>query len=170
MATLQRLLNRLLIFALCGVLVGAYCYQLIKSEEPCSLCLLQRLGMIGVAMGILLNLRFGVKGEHYGLALLASIFGFSVSLRQIGLRVCPEFPTFGESIFGYDLYAWAFISFISSILAIAVLLMIFVFTNDKPVYSVWNRWDKLAFALVFLITFANVFTTLMECALSPCQG
>ncbi|HEX2583385.1 MAG TPA: disulfide bond formation protein B [Chlamydiales bacterium] len=170
MATLQRLLNRILLFVLCGVLMGTYCYQLIKSEGSCPLCILQRLGMIGVAIGLLLNLRFGVKGEHYGLALLASIFGFSVSLRQIGLHVSPQFPSLSTSIFGYDLYAWSFLVFIGAILAIAVLLIIFVFTNDKPVYSVWNRWDKSAFGLIFLVCFANVFTTFMECALSPCPG
>ena len=170
MATLQRFLNRLWIFVLCGVLTGGYMYQLFEHEQPCPLCMLQRLAMIGIAASILLNLRFGFKEEHYGLALLSAIFGISISLRQIALHVCPQFPTFGQPILHYDLYVWAFIVFMCSMLATSVLLMLYIFTNDKPVHSAWSQWDKLAFAFVFLLAFANTISTFMECGLSPCQG
>jgi disulfide bond formation protein DsbB len=168
MVALQRILNRLWIFVLCGVLIGAFSYQIIESEEPCPLCLLQRLGMIGIATALLLNLRFGIKVEHYGLAILSALIGRIVSLRQISLHVCPQFPTFGQPVFGYDLYVWAFIVFTCSVFAAAVLLIVFGFSGNRDVHPVWNGWDKLAFAAVFLITLANIFTTFMECGLSPC--
>lgn len=170
MIALQRLLNRLWVFTICGILMGGYIYQFIKHEEPCPLCMLQRLAMFGVAAGVLLNLRFGFKEEHYGLDLLASFFGLIVSLRQIALHVCPQFPTFGEPILNYDLYVWSFFVFMCSIFATSVLLMIHLFIHQKPARPVWAFWDKLAFALVLLLALANTITTLIQCGLSPCQG
>jgi disulfide bond formation protein DsbB len=170
MDSFQRLINRLWILVLCLVMLGAYFYQITKSEEPCPLCLLQRLGMIGICCSLFLNLRFGIKAEHYGMALLSAILGRIVSLRQISLHVCPDFPTFGEPVFGYDLYVWAFIVFTCSVFATAISLIIFGFTSHKPVLPVWNKWDKMVFLLVAMITFANVISTFFECGLGPCVG
>ncbi|MES2272566.1 MAG: disulfide bond formation protein B [Chlamydiota bacterium] len=170
MAAFQRILNALFIFVLCGVLLAAYSYQVIKSEDPCPLCLLQRLGMIGIATALLLNLRFGIKMEHYGLGILSALLGRIVSLRQISLHVCPAFPTFGEPVFGYDLYVWAFIVFTFAIFSIAILLMISGFTKNHEVHPRWGILEKTAFGLVALITLGNTITTFLECGLSPCQG
>ena len=87
--------------------MSGFGYQLITHEDPCPLCLLERLGMIGIGVGALMNLRFGLRVEHLGLSLLAAFAGRLVSLRQIALHVCPEFPTFGSPVLGFDLYVWA---------------------------------------------------------------
>jgi hypothetical protein len=168
MATFQRILNILWLFVLCGVLLSGYGYQLIKHEEPCPLCLLQRLGMIGVSIGILLNLRFGIRPEHYGLSILSALLGRIVSLRQISLHVCPEFPTFGSPVLGYDLYVWAFIVFTCSVFAAATLLIIYGFSRHKEISPVWGFWEKLSFTLVALLTGANIITTWLDCGFSAC--
>jgi len=124
--------------------------------------------MIGVALAVLLNLRFGFKEEHYGLAILVSLFGMGTALRQIALHVCPQFSTFGEPVLHYDLYVWAFIVFICSMLAASILLIIRIFTNDKRVHAAWSFWDKLALALIFFLAFANTISTLAECGVSAC--
>jgi disulfide bond formation protein DsbB len=121
----QTRLNALFVFILGLVLLGAFGYQIIKKEPPCPLCLLQRLGMLGIMVGCMLNLKFGVNMAHYGLMLLSACFGGTVSLRQIGLHVCPQFQTFGEPVFGFDLYAWALFVFASSILATSLLLYLY---------------------------------------------
>jgi disulfide bond formation protein DsbB len=164
----QRILNRLFIFVLCGILLSAYLYQFIERAEPCSLCLLQRLGMIGVATAILMNLRFGIKVEHYGLAILSALMGRIVSLRQIGLHVCPEFPAFGKPVLGFDLYVWAFIVFTCSIFACAVLLILYGYSKHHEHHPTWGVFEKIAFWLVVLITFGNVINTLIDCGLTTC--
>jgi len=168
MALWQRIFNLLFIYVLCGVLLGAYSYQIIKLEEPCPLCLLQRLGMIGIATALLMNLRFGIhKVEHYGLAILAAVVGSMVSLRQIVLHICPQFTTFGEPVLGLDLYVWAFIVFACSILACAILIMIYGFTSHQDHQPNWGRAENIAFGLVALITLGNIFVSFVDCGLSP---
>ncbi len=168
MRTLQRIFNDLFIFVLCVVLLASDWIQFVEGEEPCSLCLLQRLGMIGVASSLVMNLRFGIKVQHYGLAILSALLGRIVSLRQIGLHVCPEFPTFGEPIFGLDLYVWAFLVFTSSILACAILLVFFGYSKRQEYPPTWGFFEQLAFGLLLLITLGNVIATLLHCDLTSC--
>lgn len=167
----QYRLNALFIIVLGCVLLGAFAYQAIKHEDPCPLCLLQRLGMIGITVGCALNLKFGINTSHYGLMLISAIFGGTVSLRQIGLHVCPQFTTFGEPVFGFDLYAWALFVFATSILAIAILLDMHGVNKDprqnKPHPSAFG---KFAFIFIALITVAEVVTTFNLCGFTACQG
>ena len=169
MTTLYRALNISWVFVLSGVLISAYLYQVIRQEGPCPLCLLQRLGMLGISIAILLNLRFGIKPEHYALAILSALGGGAVSLRQIILHICPQFPTFGSPVLSYDLYVWALIVFICSILAAAVLLILYGFSSHKYTPPVWSIWEKITFGLVTFLTAGNVVTTFLECGFSACS-
>lgn len=168
MVTLQRILNVLFILVLSAVLLASYYYQYTKHEDPCPLCLLQRLGMTGIAIALVMNLRFGIKAQHYALAILSALLGRIVSLRQISLHVCPEFPTFGEPILGFDLYVWAFIVFSCSIFASAILLMIHGFSQHREHPPTWGLLEKFTARFVGLITLANVVTTFMECGFTDC--
>ncbi len=166
----QRILNLVFVYVLCGVLLGAYGYQYLMHEHPCALCLLQRIGMIGVAIGPLMNMRFGIKMEHYAISLLSAIIGRIISLRQIALHICPEFPTFGEPILGYDLYVWAAIVFACSMFAVAVLLFLFGISRHREVPAFWHSgWEKSAWFLVGIITIANIITTVDLCGLGFCD-
>lgn len=168
MARFQRIANLLFVYILSLVLLGAYAYQYIKQEDPCPLCLLQRLGMIGVGAAILLNLRFGIKVEHYGLAILSAMVGRFVALRQISLHICPQFPTFGEPVLGFDLYVWSYIVFNCSIFASAVLLILYGFSKEHEEPPSWELGEKSAFYSLTFIALANVITALIECGLSLC--
>lgn len=168
MIALQRILNVLFVFVLCGVLLGGYFYQFTKHEQPCPLCLLQRLGMIGIAIALLMNLRFGIKVQHYGLAILSALLGRIVALRQISLHVCPQFTTFGEPVFGLDLYVWAFLVFTCSIFACAVLLILYGYAKHTNHSPQWGLLEKIAFGLVVFITLANMLTSFIDCGLTPC--
>ena len=161
-----RTLNALFALVLMGVLTGAYYQQFFRHETPCPLCLLQRLGMIGVAIGALMNLRFGISVKHYALSLLAAFFGGAVSTRQILLHVCPGFPVFGYPVFGMGLYTWAFIVFCSSVLAVIGLL--FLYSPKDQSNIPMNLFEKCVFGLVFLLILLNCITTLMECGMGFC--
>ena len=167
----QYLLNSIFILVLGAVLLGAFGYQIIKSEPPCPLCLLQRLGMVGIMVGCMLNLRFGINMSHYGLVLLSACFGGTVSLRQIGLHVCPQFETFGEPVLGLDLYAWALVVFACSDLATSLLLYMFGIDKD-PNKSKPQKGLLIQLTLFYaiFITTAEVITTFNLCGFSACQG
>lgn len=169
MNTFQRVANVLFIFVLCCVLIAAYLYQFIKHEEPCPLCLLQRLGMIGIATALLMNLRIGIRIEHYGLAILSALVGPLSSLRQIAMHVCPQFPIFGSPVLGFDLYVWALIVFICSLVACAILLIFYGYSNHREYHPAWRLLEKSAFSLVTLIILANTITTFLQCGLTACD-
>ncbi len=168
MRSLERNLNALLAIILAGVLLAGYGVQFFKHEQPCPLCLMQRLGMLGVALGALLNVKFGIRTSHYGLSILSAVFGGFVALRQIFLHVCPDFSTFGTPFWGLSLYTWSFIVFACSATYIALLL--FIFDKRVPEESKPLNWGAfLAFSLIFLIAFANIITTFMQCKLGACD-
>ena len=65
----------LLTTGICIPVIGAYWIQFVEGEFPCPLCLLQRLAMLGVAIGAMMNLRFGVRTSHYAVTIFSAIFG-----------------------------------------------------------------------------------------------
>ncbi len=170
MYQLCRTLNALFVLVLGGVLIGGYMVQFLLHEQPCPLCMLQRLAMLGIACGPLLNLRFGMKPIHYGFSILCALFGDSVSLRHIALHICPGFPKFGEPIWGLSLYSWAFLVFACSLFAIAILLMMHTREIEEREHTGLNRLEKSAFALIVFLALANATTTFLSCGFGPCEG
>jgi len=167
---MERNFNSLISIILSGVMLAAFGVQFLWHEQPCPLCLMQRLGMIAVSTGALLNVRFGIKMTHYGLMLLSSLMGGSFALRQISLHVCPGFPAFGDPVLGLSLYTWSFIVFACSILAVALLLFLYnpLKTEDakKPPL---NALHYFALGFAILIAAGNCLATLAQCGIGPCQ-
>lgn len=167
MIALQKNLNALIVLTISGILLGAFGVQFIKHEQPCPLCLLQRLMMIGVAASALLNIHFGIRPSHYGLGLLCSLAGGTVALRQIALHVCPGFPAFGLPVLGLSLYTWSFIIFACCVLAIAFLLFMYnPYEEDRKQNA--TGLGQLASLCILFITIANILTTFLQCGLSAC--
>ncbi|MDA9863411.1 disulfide bond formation protein B, partial [bacterium] len=69
---LARLINIVALVALIGVLAGSLHLQFGIGEQPCPLCLVQRSAMIGLAIGPVMNLLWGMKPAHYALSILAA--------------------------------------------------------------------------------------------------
>lgn len=121
---LARWLNIIALFALIGVLAGSLHLQFGIGEQPCPLCLVQRSAMIGLAIGPLMNLLWGMKPAHYALSILAAMVGGAASTRQILLHIAtPGDPGYGPAVMGLHLYTWAFITFAIAIVGCAVLLL-----------------------------------------------
>ena len=57
-----------------------------------------------------------------GIVLVGALFGAATSLRH-SLHVIPGTPGYGSPVLGMHYYTWAFILFAATILAVAVLLM-----------------------------------------------
>lgn len=170
MKNVVRFLNVLIVLCLSVTLLGGYEQQFFRHEEPCPLCVLQRLAMIGISIGFLLNLKFGIQMQHYAFSLLSALFGQCVSLRQITLHICPNFPPFGYTILGLSLFTWAFIVFCCSILGIIILLFLYSSSKEETKARKMGWWEKLPFLLIILIVVANVITTFQRCGWGGCPG
>ncbi len=79
----MRLINLVALVGLLGVLAGSLFLQFGVGEQPCPLCLVQRSGMIGLAVGPIMNLMWGLRPAHYAISILAALMGSAGSVRQI---------------------------------------------------------------------------------------
>ncbi len=176
---LARLINMAALFALIGVLAGSLHLQFGVGEQPCPLCLVQRSAMIGLAVGPMMNLLWGMKPAHYALSILAALVGSAGSIRQILLHINDPMGTgYGPAVMGYHLYTWALITFIVAIAGIAVVLLWNrPFTiNDPGVLASVSRGIRVSglVALLWAILWATVelvvitVAVLPECGLGMC--
>jgi len=171
---LARLINIVALFALIGVLAGSLHLQFGIGEEPCPLCLVHRSAMIGLAIGPLMNLLWGMKPAHYALSILAAVVGAAASTRQILLHIAtPGDPGYGPEVAGFHLYTWALITFVVAIVGCAILLL-----WDKPFRAAdsgvlhQRRGLRIAaFTAIIWITLDLVvigISVLPECGLGMC--
>ena len=116
-------LNALSLYAVALVLAAAYAAQFILHELPCPLCLLQRILFAALAVGPILNIRFGPRPSHYAMSLLAAVAGAVASTRQVLLHIMPGDAGYGSALLGYHYYTWALIGFIAAIVLIAAILL-----------------------------------------------
>lgn len=116
-------LNALSLYAVALVLAAAFSAQLLLHELPCPLCLLQRILFAMLAIGPILNIRFGPRPSHYALSLLAAVAGAVASTRQVLLHIMPGDAGYGSALLGYHYYTWALIGFIAAIVLLAAVLL-----------------------------------------------
>lgn len=166
MNKLVRFGNATLIFVIVGVILSAVYQQYTKQGPPCPLCLLQRLAMIGVATGAMMNLLWGIRMEHYGMSFLSAILGGSVSVRQVLLHICPTFPEFGYPVLGLSLFTWAFIVFVCCILAL--VLFIFLYRPESKKIKHTTLYERLAVLALILVTIVDMGIVFTECGLGKC--
>jgi disulfide bond formation protein DsbB len=163
-------LNALGLYAIALVLAAAFGAQLILDELPCPLCLLQRIQFALLAIGPILNVRFGPRPSHYALSLLVAAAGAAFAMRQILLHIMPGDPGYGSALLGYHYYTWAFIGFAVAIVLIAAMLLFdrqFADDGAAPAPQV-NTFAHGAVWLVIALIALNVVSTLLECGFAAC--
>ena len=116
-------LNALGLYAIALVLLVAFGAQFVLDELPCPLCLLQRIQFAMLAVGLILNVRFGPRPSHYAVSLLTAAAGAAFAARQILLHVMPGDPGYGSALLGYHYYTWAFVGFAVAVVALAAMLL-----------------------------------------------
>jgi disulfide bond formation protein DsbB len=163
-------LNALSLYAVALVLAAAFAAQLLLHELPCPLCLLQRIQFALLAIGPILNVRFGPRPSHYALSLLAAIAGAAFSTRQILLHIMPGDAGYGTALLGYHYYSLALIGFAAAIVLIAaVLLFDRQFEPDDTTQPfVPGAFAIAAVWLVIGLAGLNVVSTLLECGFGAC--
>jgi len=165
---MNRSLDTLALFALSGILLVAFYYQLALSELPCPLCALQRVGFIVAGAGLILNLRVGYSPAHYGLVLLTAVAAGSASLRQIALHVVPGTGHYGSALFGFHFYTWAFVGYGALIAYVGVMLLLEARAPARDRAPPAGPLAAIACWLFVALAAANVASFLLECGFGPC--
>jgi disulfide bond formation protein DsbB len=162
--------NAIGLYVIALVLAAAFAAQLFLGELPCPLCLLQRIQFAMLAIGPLLNIRFGPRPSHYAVSLLSAVAGAGFAMRQILLHIMPGDPGYGTALLGYHYYSWAFIGFAVAIVLSAIMLLFDgQFTgadSGRPAAIGW--FDRAAVWLVIALVALNVVSALLECGFDAC--
>jgi len=162
-------LNALSLYAVALVLAAAFAAQFVLHELPCPLCLLQRILFATLAIGPILNIRFGPRPSHYAMSLFAAVAGAVVSTRQVLLHIMPGDAGYGSALLGFHYYTWALIGFIAAIVLLAAILLFdrqFDDTAPQPISG--GAFAQAAVWLVIGLTALNVVSTLLECGFGAC--
>ncbi len=180
-----RVLNFIGMMAMIGVLLGAYVYQFAYRELPCTLCLLQRVAMVAVALGAAMNVMLGPDPRHYGVCLVSAMFGGAISFRQTLLHINPYFdtktalptmdamtnPPFGEAVFGLHLYVWGIVLFAAVVLAVGIALLFRgQFEPGARDPEGLRRLAGFGVGLLFAVAALQTVTTFMECGIGDCPN
>jgi disulfide bond formation protein DsbB len=163
-------LNALGLYAVAAVLAAAFTAQFVLHELPCPLCLLQRIQFAVLAIGPIMNVRFGPRPSHYALSLLAAAAGMAFSTRQVLLHILPGDAGYGTALFGYHYYTLALIGFaVAIVLLAAILLFDRQFEADDTAQPIaLDVFAQIAVWLVIALTALNVVSTLLECGFAAC--
>ncbi|WP_455475044.1 disulfide bond formation protein B [Bartonella sp. B30(2025)] len=164
------LMNALGLISLSLVLIIAFYFQLEKSELPCPLCLLQRVGFILAGFGFFFNIYYKVKNTHYAMIIIGCMVTILVATRQILLHIMPGEAGYGSAFFGIHLYSWAFITSILCILGVVLIMILTELTNKFKVLPSLPLLKKTASALFIFLIAANLVSTVLECGSGQCVG
>lgn len=167
--SLARTLSAFGLLAVSLVLIAAFLDQFVMGELPCPLCLLQRVGFMGAALGLALNVKFGPRPGHYGVVILSACFGGMVSIRQILGHIVPGTGTYGSAILGLHYYSWALLVFGAIVMGCTALL--FFERQFERADPVALRATTLGIAMVGVaaaLALANGVSTVLECGAGLC--
>ncbi|WP_432240158.1 disulfide bond formation protein B [Herbaspirillum robiniae] len=162
-------LNVLGLLAICASLGIAFYYQLALKELPCPLCLLQRAGMILMGIGLMMNVRFGVKAAHYGVALAGALATGVIALRQVFLHITPGDAGYGSTFMGLHFYTLTALSSLAAVAGIALLLMLKSWEAPARDPAWKSAGGKLACILFILLVAGNLVSTVLECGGGACE-
>jgi disulfide bond formation protein DsbB len=167
-------LNILALVCMQAPLYGALMVQL-TGDLPCPLCLLERLGMFAVIIGLVMNVRLGIRPAHYGFSIAGAMTGMAIAGRHVLLHINdPPGGGYGGSVLGLHLYTWALIVFLCFLAGSAVLLMIpdgiDESGDDVNPRARWSgsRPARVVCYMAVLICVVNAVLALMECGLGQC--
>lgn len=121
---IARWINIGILLLIIAVITGAVTQQFGYGMPPSELGILARSALLGVALGPILNLLWGMRPQHYAASLIGAVVGSFVGGREIMFQLSNEAPTDpNEFVFGIPLYQWAVGVFLLTILGVAAMLL-----------------------------------------------
>jgi disulfide bond formation protein DsbB len=170
---LDRVILRLMLLALAGILTAAMAIQFIGREIPCPLCLLERAAMLGCCFGLMQQLRSGGSQRGAGIGLVFSVLLLVISARQTLLDLFPRpgHAYIGGAVFGVHMPVWSVFIAVALLLGFAVRLAIFGGPRAAPEAEAATL-RRLTHALglyVIIIAGINCLSVLLQCGLGECH-
>ncbi len=159
-------LDTLALLVLCLILAIAFYYQLYFQELPCALCVLQRMGLSLIAIGLILNLKYGYKPAHYYIVIISATINSFMALTQVLLHIVPGSGNYGDAVFGIHMYTWNFVISMGFVLyaSIAGLLS----SNNRKLKH--QQYVKYIIILFLVILSANILTVFAVCGMYMCPS
>lgn len=173
---LNYIYSLLILATMAFILTTAMYMQLVHSEYPCPLCLLQRVAYFGVCFGVILNLRNGYSMRYEGLTLISIILLLIISTRQTLLDIYPRpgHEYIGSAFLGLHMPVWSIVFSILLMLAYAMRFCILGFGDylREPLLKSHPKTAFLANILAwFIIALCslNVLSIFLQCGFSSCH-
>ena len=162
-----RNINALGVLGLSFVLAFGLWMQVTLDELPCPLCLLQRVGFVLVMYGFMLNVVRGPAPLHYGIVLVSALFGGGAAMRQVLLHIVPGTGSYGSPVLGLHFYTWSFLIFATTILAVAMLLLLSAPANpDRKIEP--GKLQRAICWIAIVVTAINAIAVFLECGPYVC--
>jgi disulfide bond formation protein DsbB len=159
-----------------GILTTAMTLQYAYGELPCPLCLLQRVALLGVCLGIMLNFRSGFSYQNTGFSLLFTIFLLIVSVRQSLLDIYPRpgHEYIGSAVLGIHMPVWSIIIALALLIAYALKLAVLggdehLREDDIRSFPVIDRLASLLSVYVILLCLINLVSVVIQCGFGQCH-
>ncbi len=157
------------------ILTAAMYMQLVHGENPCPICLIQRVAYFGICFGVMLNLRNGYSMRYEGLTLFVTILLLIMSTRQTLINIYPRLghEYVGSAIMGLHMPVWSIVFAVLLLIAYSIRFCILGF-SDYLTEAHINTYPKTAFLASVLCWFIialcgfNVLTTYLQCGFSTC--
>ena len=124
--------------------------------------------MNGVALGQVLNFRFGISMFHHGISLFHCVMGGAVALRQTSIHICQKTPLVSEPVFGLSLYVWSFIIFVCAVIVIGFLMMMFNPKWKSEESKGVTYFERFASIYLFAIIIVDMIIIGMVCGWGLC--
>jgi disulfide bond formation protein DsbB len=166
----------LVMFVIAGILTAAMTLQYVNGELPCPLCLLERVAMLGVCFGIMLNFRRGFSYQNTGFSLLFAIVLLVISGRQSLLDIYPRpgHEYIGSAIFGIHMPVWSIIIALALLTAYAIKLAIlggdeYLREADVSEFPAIRRIADILSIYVIAICLINLVSVVLQCGLGECH-
>jgi disulfide bond formation protein DsbB len=170
---LDRLVLRLMLLILAGVLTAAMVMQYAFGEIPCPLCLLQRFAMFGCCFGIAQQLRSGTSERGTGISLIFSILLLVISVRQTLLDLFPRpgHEYVGSAIFGIHMPVWGVFIATALLFGFAVRLALFGGPRSAPeaAGAPMHRLTRGLVVYVVVICAINFLSVVVQCGMGECH-
>lgn len=173
---LNYIYSLLILAAMAFILTTAMYMQLVYGENPCPLCLLQRVAYFGVCFGVILNLRIGYSMRYEGFSLICIILLLIISMRQTLLDIYPRpgHGYIGSAFLGLHMPVWSIVFSILLLLAYAIRFCTLGFSDclSEAALKSSPKTALLANILMWFIIVLcgfNVLFTFLQCGFSSCH-
>ena len=166
----------LVMLVIAGVLTAAMTLQYANGELPCPLCLLERVAMLGLCFGIMLNFRHGFSYQNTGFSLLFAIVLLVIAVRQSLLDIYPRpgHEYIGSAILGIHMPVWSIIIALCVLTAYAIKLAIlggdeYLREAELAEFPAIRKVADILSLYVIAICLINLASVVLQCGFGECH-